>query len=362
MPRAGFVSCVRTCRPCLCPRFAGLPNRFFVAMYASRIFSRLCAFFRFSRPSGLLRSCRSRGLPVAASRWRGLSATALLAVAIACVLLPVTQLHAQGSPSTRGGRQPQLPKPVNEAEGRQIIERFRAQRLSGDFFFVFELVQMPRRGPEKAYAGLMWGTWTNEGPLTRVAVWEPEQREQTMRQFIILSGRTPRAWVNQPDGSVRELDEAQMIEPLLPDLLYTPFDLAMPFVYWDASYIGPDRVRGRRAQIFLMSAPEAVRAVRPQWDQVLIALDDEFNALLRAEIVDAGRQVLRSFRIRSFKEVSGQYIIKGVDLVDEVSREKTRFEVIEAGVGLRLPQPVFAPSSLGNNALPQLPAIATERL
>lgn len=283
--------------------------------------------------------------------------------ALAFALLYPQCARAQASrPGAPGGRELTPARSVNAEQGRQIIEHFRAQRLNGDFLFHFELVQIPRRGEEIRFEGSMWGTWTPEGPLTRVAVWQRGQQAQSLRQFVILSGRTPRAWLATAEGEVRELDEAQMIEPLLPQLLYTPFDLAMPFVYWDATYIGPDRVRGRRAQVFLMQAPEAVRNVRPDWDLVQIALDDEFHALLRAQIVDAQRQAQRSFSIRSFKEVSGQYIIKGVDLVDEASRDRTRFEVLAAAVGLNLPKEIFAPASLLGNALPQTAQIAVEAL
>lgn len=282
---------------------------------------------------------------------------------VALLLLQFVQLGAQASrPGTPGGRMPQLPRPVDEAQGQQIIENFRAQRLAGDFLFHFELLQMPRRGQEIPFEGWMWGTWTDEGPLTRVAIWEPGKQATSLRQFIILSGRNPRAWVALPDGGVAELDQAQMTEPLLEQLLYTPFDLAMPFVYWDATYIGPDRVRGRRAQLFLMRAPEDVRRLLPDWDQVEVALDNEFDALLRAQIVDAQGAPQRSFRIRSFKEVGGQYIIKGVDLVDENSRDRTRFEVLGATVGLRLPPAVFQPETLRNNALPQTERIQLEAL
>lgn len=279
------------------------------------------------------------------------------------LLLQVLSLGAQGArPGSPGGRTPQPARPVNEAQGQEIIETFRAQRLAGDFLFDFELVQMPRRGSEIRFEGRMWGTWTPEGPLTRVAAWEPGKKWETLRQFIIQSGSTPRAWLALPDGGVAELDEVQMAEPLLEQLLYTPFDLAMPFVYWDATYLGPERVRGRRAQLFLMSAPEGVRRSLPHWDRVQVALDDDFHALLRAQIMDAEDQPQRSFSIRSFKEVDGQYIVKGVDLVDEVSRDRTRFEVLGAAVGLRLPADIFQPATLRGNGLPQTDAIRLEPL
>lgn len=286
----------------------------------------------------------------------------LLLAVLALPLLPLPEAAAQTHPSGPGGRRPQPAKSVSEAQGRKIIERFRSHRLQGDFFFQFELVQLPRRGAEIPFEGLMWGTWTEQGPLTRVALWEPGAREGTLRQFLILSGQQPRAWQTLPDGSVEELPQGKMIDPLVPQLLYTPFDLAMPFVYWDATYIGPDRVRGRRAQTFLMSAPDEVRQSRPQWDYVMIALDDEYDALLRAEVVNSDNLPLRSFRIRSFKEIGGQYIIRGIDLVDEEVRDKTRFEVQRAAVGLRLPASVFAPASLAGNHLPRIEPIPTEAL
>lgn len=291
-----------------------------------------------------------------------------LSLAMACLLLAalpslVPPAAAQASrPGVSGTRLPQPPRPVNETEGRQIIERFRSHRLTGDFYFEFELVQLPRRGDPVPFAGMMWGTWTDAGPMTRVALWEPGKREATLSQFLILSGSNPRAWAVRGDGKAEELSGVQLFEPLLEQLLYTPFDLAMPFVYWDAQYLGPERVRGRRAQIFLMSAPEAVRTAQPQWDRVQVALDNEYDALLRAEVVDEGGTPLRSFRIVSFKEVGGQYIVKGIDLVDEIGRDKTRFEVLRAAVGLRLPPTVFAPESLSGNRLPQLAPIPLENL
>ncbi|TVP77179.1 MAG: hypothetical protein EA353_10880, partial [Puniceicoccaceae bacterium] len=110
------------------------------------------------------------------------------------------------------------------------------------------------------------------------------------------------------------------------------------------AYEGPARVSGRRAQRFFIYPPEDDPILRQNIDRVRLALDDGYNALLRVDFYDVDR-LISSFRIRRFTEVQGQYIVREIDLVDERKRDRTKFTVTAASVGLQLPTSTFDPQS-----------------
>lgn len=238
-------------------------------------------------------------------------------------------------------------------EGRKRIEHFRDQRLAGDFSLKFELKHMPRRESPVTYEGIMWGTWNEIGPVFRVQIWPKATGPQGMATYIIQSGPNPRVWLKETGSeSIQELDTSEMLEPIFRGLLYSPYDLVMPFAYWqDFDYEGTDRVKGRPAYIFLMQPPSSMLKEFPDMGPVRIVLDANFNALLKAEWLDKNKSKKRSFKMLNFKKVSDQWIVKTVDLVDYKTHDKTRFEVTQAALNLNLsPQSYFEPESL--NTLP----------
>ncbi|MCH2074753.1 MAG: hypothetical protein MK130_07830, partial [Puniceicoccaceae bacterium] len=153
-----------------------------------------------------------------------------------------------------GERASRFMERIDAEEGIKRLAAFRRQRLKGDFCFEFELAHKPRQGRTIPYAGIMWGSWNESGPITRLRVSSNLLKDNEfinssqVVELIIQNGVTPQAWKRFNDGSDFELIEGgELFEPIMPGLLYSPFDLQMPFVYWkDFTYEGPILVGATR--------------------------------------------------------------------------------------------------------------------
>jgi hypothetical protein len=239
---------------------------------------------------------------------------------------------------------------IDQEEGARRMAAFRGQRLQGDYCFRFELEHLPRREKKVTYYGTMWGSWNEEGPVIRIELverdaLEAEATNASLIELIIQNGLSPKVWSRNSDSEVFRLLEGDAIfEPVIPGVVYSAFDLQMPFVYWDEfTYEGPGRVQSRVAQQFLMRPPEGSVAGERGIGSVRIGLDDAYDALLRVEVLDADAKELSRFTVESFKKVQGQYIVKEVTLKDYTTRDRTRFKVEAASVGMDLGAALFNP-------------------
>ena len=243
---------------------------------------------------------------------------------------------------------------IDVEEGAQRLAAFRQQRLEGDFCFEFELAHKPRRGRTIYYVGIMWGSWNESGPITRfrVSSARPKGGESVdsaqVVELIIQNGVTPQAWIRRNDRSDFELIEGEaLFVPIMPGLLYSPFDLQMPFVYWkDFTYEGPTLIGVTRvAQQFLMQPPATSASAKRGISGVRVGLDDTYNALWRIEVVNAESEISSRFAVESFKKVQEQYIVKRITLTDYNSKDRTTFEVKAAALGVSLNRDLFCPRS-----------------
>ena len=75
-------------------------------------------------------------------------------------------------------------------------------------------------------------------------------------------------------------------------------------------------------------------------------LDTQANALMQTELINPSGKVVKSFSIVSLKKVGEQYLPKQADYRNEISRDKTRFQVTAAALNLGLPAAVFDPARL----------------
>jgi hypothetical protein len=253
---------------------------------------------------------------------------------------------------------------IDPAEGVERMANFRQLRLAGDYCFRFELEHLPRRGPKAVYAGTLFGGWNAIGPVSRLEIFpggSEDRDEAAVVELIIQNGRELAVWMRRGRvGEFKALAGGALFEPIIPGVLYTPFDLQMPFIYWDDFiYEGPGRVLSRVAQWFRMLPPkgsfvaDSVQAVR-------LGLDDTYDALLKVEVIGADGELRTEFKVESFKKVQQQYIVKEIALKDVQTRARTRFQVKAASVDLSLNPTLFDP--LSGQALPLLPDSLFEEL
>jgi len=217
---------------------------------------------------------------------------------------------------------------IDQEKGARILREFRHQRLTGDFSFKFELRHMPRRGQDFAYQGQIWGTWNDQGLLSRLQVNSDDERTPVL-SLLTQNGQHPQVWKYVSDdpsaphtetgdmmdqSPARRLNETEIFDPILPGLVYTVFDLQMPFIYWtDYSFEGKGRAKGRNVYTYLMRPPSDLVAKIPELGAVRMSLDAQFKALVKAEVLDHQGKIMKTFKIMSFKKVQGQYILKKVD-------------------------------------------------
>lgn len=278
--------------------------------------------------------------------------SAVWALAAAGLFFASAQSFAQERAG--GERHSRFMDRIDAEEGARRLAEFRLQRLEGDYCFRFELEHKPRKARTVRYQGIMWGAWSESGPVTRFRVMP---RQETFIaddvlveavELIIQNGVEPEAWIRYAESEdFRLLEGEALFEPILPGLLYSPFDLQMPFVYWDEFvYEGPTLIGASRvAQQFLMLPPEGSASAARGVSGVRIGLDDTYGALWRIEVLGAGSEVRSRFAVESFQKVQEQYIVKRITLTDYPTKDRTTFDVEAASVGLFLKRDFFNPEA-----------------
>lgn len=274
-------------------------------------------------------------------------ATTLFLTLVAGVLLSAVGLGAQTPVANR-------PAPVyvsggqaDQAEGRRALEEFRAAGITGTYWLEFTLRVMPRKGAERTVRGQLFGKRSDKGPLTRLTLANPEGAQS----WLIQSGPQPASWGQGATQTVpRALTAAESLAQISGTDL-TLFDLQMPFLYWeDFAYEGVAKIRSRPAYSFLLYPPAELAAARPDLGAVRVALDTQFHALVQAEFLDPKGELIKSISVLDLKKIGEQWLVKSIDLRNRATKDKTRFEVTAAALNLTLPDPIFAPESLGTPA------------
>lgn len=280
-----------------------------------------------------------------------LKRSAVFGLTVAGLFCVYTSSHAQRA----GGEKPsRFMQRIDQEEGARRLAAFRQQRLEGDYCFEFELQHKTNKSNGRIrYQGVMWGSWNEMGPVTRfkvlpakLKVGEPAGDPRPV-ELIIQNGVVPQVWIRRSDKETFALLEGEaLFEPILPGLLYSPFDLQMPFVYWeDFTYEGPTLIgTSRVAQQFLMQPPAGSASAARGVSGVRVGLDDTYNTFWRIEVIDAVGEVVSRFSVNSIKKVQGQYIVKQITLKDYSSKDRTTFKVGAASVGILLNRDLFCPN------------------
>ncbi len=251
----------------------------------------------------------------------------------------------------------------DQAEGRKILENFRLQGISGDYFLEFELHVLPRRGETHVVkGGRLWGGRNEIGPVSRVEL--PAVEGASARRLLVQNGATGSVWISGTAATSTlpgALDPSALFTPLAGTDL-TAFDLQMPFLYWnDFVFEGVAPVRGRPAHVFLVYPPADIVALKPELTGVRVYLDTQFGALVQAQQIGTEERVLKSITVLDLKKVDDQWMVKTIDLRDEATRNKTQFVVTGAALGLDFSGALFDSAALGSAITPP-PAERIHRL
>jgi len=272
--------------------------------------------------------------------WRAFFVLTLLGAAVA---------HAGPTP---GGSKPpetyvQLGQP-DQTEGQRVLAEFRQAGIAGEYYLEFDLRVMPRRGDERTVHGKLWGGRNDQGAVLRVAVTDAAGHE---RRLLIQNGEQAAVWCSDTAAGVPRMVGA--FEPLIPGVALTAFELQMPFIYWPGAILeSVGRIRSRPAYVFFFAPPPAWAAQHPEISAVRAYLDTQFHAPVQSELLDPRGRVLRTLSLVDLKKIGDQYIVKSIDLRNDLTRDKTRFQVTAAALGLTFAGAVFEPARLGEDIKP----------
>jgi hypothetical protein len=263
-------------------------------------------------------------------------------------------------PAVLAGPSPTLPAPPlfkqpgrpDPAEGRKALEQLRRQGIAGDYYLEFQLRVRPRRGEEWTVSGRMWAAQNDRGAISRVEI---SGRDGGWTRLLLQNGIHPAVWRTSSASSqtVEPLDESGFFKPIVPGTEITAFDLQMPFIYWNAfTFEGLERFRGRPTYVLVLRPPPEFQSRYSQLAGVRVHLDTQFNALVQTELLGKKDAVLKTLSIEDLKKIGEQWIPKTIDVRDETTRDKTRFSVTAAALGLDFMPALFEPGRLTEKISP----------
>jgi len=242
----------------------------------------------------------------------------------------------------------QVGKP-DAAEARRILEQFRRAGIVGEYYFEFELRELPRRGDEKIFLGRLWGGRNEQGAVTRIVVVDDAGAEQ---RLLVQNGERPAVW-RTAGGRAAELAGAASFEPLVPGVELSAFDLQMPFLYWPGATVESiKRIRGRPAHEFLFRPPAEFAREHPEISGVRSYFDTQFNAPMQTELIGGDGRTLKTLSLLDLKTIGGQPIPESFEVRNEATRDKTRLVVTAVALRLELPPTIFAPAALTDDVAP----------
>lgn len=253
-------------------------------------------------------------------------------------------------------------KQLSAEEAVAVLDAFRAYRLPADYCMRFDIVHKPRKSDdETVYSGIMWGSHNAKGTIIRLHIGKAGAADDAQKRFLIQSGKNPSLWELNDEGKVEKVDAASTA-PFFADLIFTPFDLQTPFLFWERyEYDRTRRYRARPVHFFDMFPPEAFAKANPGIGSVRIGFDRAYNALIKAEVCNQDGRVMKQFSLGGVRKIQGMYSFEELELRDETTRDRDTLIVRAAALRLRIPEIYFAPENLGKPPL-AVPASAFEVL
>jgi len=265
------------------------------------------------------------------------------------LLLLASRLEAGPPAATQAPDLAQVGVP-DQAQGRAIIERLRESGPAQAYYAEFELRQLPRRGQETTFQGRMWAGRNQEGNILRI---ELDPGGAGERRFLILGGESAAVWFFDPNEIAARPRKVGPLTPLVPGIETTPFDVQMPFLYWrDESLLSIARAPGlqRPAYVFLFRPPVDFEAAAPGIGGVRAYIDTQYNAPVQTETIGSNGRILKTMTLVDLKKVQGQEMAKEIDVRNDATRDKTRFELTAAAMGVALAPSIFEPDQLAGPA------------
>ncbi len=245
---------------------------------------------------------------------------------LAGLLVSLLALDVLAGPPSKYRNRPGVIMPIDRVEAEERLEAVRGYIPESDLLLFFELVERRSGQGEGRRLGILaTGRIGNEAAHrfalieSRIGAADGVRSYRLDEEWRLRSGSSPLIERGLPGRSFEAVDRKQWMDPMVDGFSHTPFDLLMPFLYWEKfEYEGPDRVKGRSAHLirFFPGEVDSEMLEKHQIRSVRIALDRKFNAPLLVEYLDEDESVVRSLRTVSFKEVDEVWTVGTVEARD----------------------------------------------
>lgn len=231
---------------------------------------------------------------------------------------------------------------LNESAAAERWSAFVSAAVASDYCMEFALEHRPRRDESVFYNGVMWGAGRGGATFTRISVWaaaNPSERGD----FILKNSRGGSEVYKFDGGKFVKVEEADWLKPLCAGLIYSPFDLLMPYKFWEAKYVGAERI-GQAVHLFDLTSQKFPNSV------VRVALTRDFNA--PSQIKTMGAIGAKTAELGAVRKVGDVWIMREASVRDDTTKDKDVLRFTKAKFGLRLSNGVFSPDSSRELSVP----------
>ena len=291
-------------------------------------------------------------------------------ISVCFLLLDAPFLEAQRR-VTRNSPLDTVGEAPSQKLGWEILEQFRSMGWDGGYQWRIQLKIMPRREKSRYINGIMYGDRNAEGPISRIDIVENpadvdasgNHVEGSVLRLLLQSGANAYAiQMSSSESGPPTVVESDGILEGIADSEFSLFDLMAPYVYWPRfEYEGRKTFRGGPTHLFWMYPPEEDVFLNDRIGGVRLYISDQFNVLTQTEIFDGQGEKLKTIYISGVKKVDGQAIFSGMDVRNELTRDKTRLRIVDASMGLELPRSLFKAQSLTDDLQnQQIPVVRLE--
>lgn len=248
----------------------------------------------------------------------------LVLVLAATFAAPLSAQFKFREPPNRGD-----PGALHQEEGMSLWHQFIANRALGSFSIEGELIYRPARAASSSLRIRIEADWQPALERTRVVLQAPFMPPVERTLLVGVDGVFDLV-ESQDSADVLPVSEDALMQPLLPGLPITWNDLLLAYLQWDdVSYAGPTRMLGRPAHRFVLRNPN--QQAEPA--SVSVSIDEDFAALLQADLRNARDDVIKRIRIGSFRQFGDLWMFSELFWEDRSTRDSVvlRVDAFSAG-------------------------------
>ncbi|MDR2735277.1 MAG: outer membrane lipoprotein-sorting protein [Puniceicoccales bacterium] len=126
-------------------------------------------------------------------------------------------------------------------------------------------------------------------------------------------------------------------DQIIPGFIFTPADMGFSFIFWDKfTYLGPKNVLGLQTQQFKLEPGPGQAVGLANVGYVRISFCTSYGAIIRVEYFDKQDNLLKKMDLLRFKKIDGQWVMTEIDMVDEVTKHRTKLRVKKIAFGCNI--------------------------